>query len=189
MNFRFATNADIEDIYALQQKYHIDSIDPDIKKDGFVTTLFYRNQLEELIRTEKGLFVAEKDNRIKGYLMAASWAFWKQWPLFQHMIEQLESIQYMGITLDTQNSYQYGPVCIDKSVRGCGTFEGLFNFALEAMSSKYDILVTFINKTNQRSFAAHTRKINLDVLKEFSFNRNHYYWLACPTRPGKQNHD
>lgn len=81
-----------------------------------------------------------------------------------------------------ENSYQYGPVCIDTAVRGKGVLEGLFAYALEKMSLRFDILVTFINKVNPRSYVAHTRKLGLTVLDEFEFNNNHYYWLVCETR-------
>ena len=80
----------------------------------------------------------------------------------------------------TENSYQYGPVCIDKSVRGSGVLEALFDFAREKMSKRYPILVTFINKINQRSFNAHSR-LGLEVITEFSFNNNTYYELVYDT--------
>jgi predicted GNAT family N-acyltransferase len=97
------------------------------------------------------------------------------------MIKDLSNLQYAGQTLNTDNSYQYGPVCVDKSVRGQGVFEGIFNYALQEMSKRYPILVTFINKINPRSYAAHTQKVGLDVIQEFEFNNNHYYELACLT--------
>ena len=50
------------------------------------------------------------------------------------------------------------------------------------MSQRYPIMVTFINKINPRSFEAHVRKVNLDVIQEFEFNDNQYYELACHTQ-------
>jgi hypothetical protein len=41
--------------------------------------------------------------------------------------------------------------------------------------------VTFINKLNERSFAAHTRKLNLEIIDEFQFNGNSFYTLAFLT--------
>ena len=44
------------------------------------------------------------------------------------MIEHLESLQYQDIPLHVNNSYQYGPVCIDTSMRGSGLLEKIFEF-------------------------------------------------------------
>jgi len=71
----------------------------------------------------------------------------------------LPNLEYLGQKLSIDNSYQYGSVCIDKSVRGSGVLEEIFDFAREGMSKKYPILVTFINKINPRSYEAHTRKL------------------------------
>ena len=51
------------------------------------------------------------------------------------MIDKLGDYEFAGQTLTTENSYQYGPVCIDASLRGQGVLEGLFAFALEKCRS------------------------------------------------------
>ena len=89
--------------------------------------------------------------------------------------------EYLGQKISVENSYQYGPICINKSVRGSGVLEAIFEFSREQMAKRYPILVTFINRINSRSYEAHTRKIGLKVIKEFSFNNNHYYELIYDT--------
>ncbi|MBU0632497.1 GNAT family acetyltransferase [bacterium] len=181
MKLKIAEIGDIDKVLKLHFKYQIDSIKEEDKKDGFVTTAFTKEQLKELIEKEQGLFIALKDDEVVAYVMSASWQFWSAWPIFAFMIEDLHNIEYAGKKLSIDNSYQYGPVCVDKSVRGSGVLEAIFDFAREQMSKKYPILVTFINKINPRSFEAHTRKIGLEVVKEFSFNNNNYYELAYDT--------
>lgn len=183
MNFKFrlAEAIDIDEILELHYRYQVDSINEEDKKDGFITTAFTYQQLLELIDQENGLFIATKDSSIVAYAMAASWEFWSRWPMFQYMINDLPNLEYEGHSLSVKNSYQYGPVCVDKSVRGAGVFEGVFNFALKEMNKRYPVLVTFINKINPRSLSAHTRKVGLDVIQEFEFNNNQYYELACLT--------
>ena len=66
----------------------------------------------------------------------------------QSGVEHLEFEHAHDNTLTIDNSYQYGPVCVDKSVRGQGVFEQIFAFALEQMSRRYPFLVTFINQIN-----------------------------------------
>jgi hypothetical protein len=182
MRLKVAELSDIDETLELHYRYQIDSIAEEDKKDGFVTTPFTRNELAELITKENGLFIARKNGRVVAYAMSASWEFWSTWPMFAFMIEDLSNLTYQGQPLSSENSYQYGPICIDKSIRGTGILEQLFNFAKEKMSERFPVLVTFVNKTNGRSFNAHTRKLGLDVIKEFEFNNNHYFEMACFTK-------
>lgn len=179
MELKTAARADIEGTLKLQHKYHVDSIKEEDKKDGFVTTPFTKEQLENLINEEQGLFVAKHNGKVVAYAMAASWEYWSIWPLFSYMINDLSNLQYLGQVLTAENSFQYGPICIDKTIRGSGVLEQLFAVMKEKMSQRYPILVTFVNKNNPRSYAAHTRKLGLELLQEFEFNNNRYYELVC----------
>lgn len=181
MDFKVAELSDINNVLELHYKYQIDSINENNKKDGFVTTPFTKQELTDLITNERGLFIAINKGKVVAYVMAASWEFWSVWPMFQHMIKNLKNKEYLGQILSTKNSYQYGPVCIDESVRGTGVLELIFDFAREKMSKKYPILVTFINKANPRSYEAHTRKLGLKVINEFEFDNNNYFELAYDT--------
>lgn len=182
-------NAAVEDIPALtelQKKYHVGSIAEEDKADGFVTTLFSEDQFRELIENENGIAVACDGSKIAAYVMAASWGYWSKWPLFQHMINDLRNTEYMGQVLSVENSYQYGPVCIDKDYRGREVLSELFHYSRKQMREKYPILITFINVINTRSYAAHTKKLGLDVIKRFTFNNNTYYELGYDTSKDPQ---
>jgi hypothetical protein len=174
--------SDIDGVLELHYRYQVDSITKEDKADGFVTTPFTKEQISELIEKENGLFVAKKDGCVVAYVMAASWGFWSVWPMFAFMIQGLPDLEYNGQKLSVENTYQYGPICIDKSVRGTGVLQAIFNFAKKKMSERFPILVTFVNKTNERSYQAHKRKLGLDVLQEFTFNGNEYYEMACITK-------
>ncbi len=173
-----ADYSDIDEVLELQGKYHIASVKEEDRPGGFVTTLITKAQLTSLIGDEGGLFVVRQDGVLVAYAMAASWSFWLQWPIFVHMVKGLHELEFLGLRLSTENSYQYGPVCVDKSVRGSGVLARLFDFSRAKMAGRYAILVTFINKINARSFAAHTRKLGLQVMQEFEFNGNQYYELV-----------
>lgn len=181
MVYRSAVIEDIPGINELQKKYHVLTIKEEDKVDGFVTTLFTEEQFKEIIEKENGVSLACDGDKIVAYAMAASWEYWSKWPLFQHMIKDLKTTEYMGQTLTTENSYQYGPICIDKAYRGTEVLNKLFNFSTKQMSKRYPILITFINHINPRSYAAHTTKLGLDVIKSFDFNNNKYYELGYDT--------
>jgi hypothetical protein len=79
------------------------------------------------------------------------------------------------------NSYQYGPICIDKDYRGTEVLPNVFEFSRIQMCERYPILITFINHINPRSYNAHVNKLGLDVIKSFEFNNNQYYELGYDT--------
>jgi hypothetical protein len=181
MIYRNAVIKDIPAISELQKKYHIATISEEDKPDGFVTTLFTEEQFKELIEKEDGIAIACDGDKIAAYAMAASWEYWSKWPIFQYMIEDLQNIEYMGQILSVKNSYQYGPICIDKDYRGTEVLPMIFDFSRMQMKNKYPILITFINHINSRSYNAHTKKLGLDVIKSFVFNNNNYYELGYDT--------
>ncbi len=176
--YRCATPADIEGVKELQQKYHVSTIKEEYKKDGFVTTLFTDEQFLSMIEKENGLVIAEDDGKIISYAMSASWEYWSEWPLFEYMIQDLPNTEYLGQILSMENSYQYGPVCIDMEYRGIGVLENIFEYSRRLMAKRYPIMITFINQINPRSIKAHTEKVGMDIIKSFEFNDNNYYELG-----------
>ena len=180
MEIRLANTSDIDSILKLQAKNLVTNLNDDEKKDGFVTTPFTADQLESLITLE-GVTVGVDQDEVVAYVMTASWHYWVAWPMFEYMASFLETLTYKDQTLNLDNSYQYGPICIDPRYRGSGLFEKVFEFAREHMAKRYAILVTFINKINTRSYEAHVRKLGLEVITEFEFNNNNFYELVYDT--------
>ncbi|MDD2495502.1 MAG: hypothetical protein PHE29_09950 [Tissierellia bacterium] len=90
----------------------------------------------------------------------------------------IDYLKYKDTVLSVNNSYQYGPVCIDKEYRGTEVLPNLFECSRLLMEDRYSILVTYINKTNQSSFQAHSRKLGLDVVDEFAFHGNILFVLC-----------
>ncbi|MDR7856802.1 GNAT family acetyltransferase [Tissierella sp.] len=178
MIYRNATLKDIPAISKLQEQYHISTISEEDKADGFVTTLFTESQFKDLIEKENGLAIACDGDRVVAYAMAGSWDYWSAWPLFQHMIKDLPNTKYLDQVLSTENSYQYGPICIHKDYRGTEVLPNIFEFSRAQMSKRYPIMITFINQINPRSYHSHTKKLGLDLIKTFEFNNNQYYELG-----------
>ena len=181
MEYKLATLEDIEATLKLHAKYQVDTIKEEDKKDGFVTTAFTKEELTQLIEKEQGLFIAKEGDEVLAYVMAASWEFWSKWAMFAHMIEDLPNLEYKGVRLSVENSYQYGPICIDKTLRGTAVLKEIFEFSRTHMAKRYPILVTFVNKINPRSYQAHVRKLGLEVIQEFEFGENYYWEMVYDT--------
>lgn len=140
-----------------------------------------KEEMKELILSENSVVIAKENNKVIAFVMAASWEYWSKWPIFEFMKNKLPEFYLDGVRLSEKNSYQYGPVCVDKAFRGTGVFEKIFYASLKLMHDKYPILTTFVNKINHRSHAAHTKKANLVNVGEFQFNDNNYYLMARMT--------
>lgn len=175
---RIGNSNDISGILALQEKNLYNNLSEIERKNGFVTTPFTVNQIEEIFK-QNGLFVAENEQaELIAYAFAGSWKYFEQWEIFNYMVSRFPNLTFNETKITTENSFQYGPVCIDINHRG----KGLLNLIFEEMRiefyKKYPIAVTFINKVNVISEKAHTKKLGWEIIDEFQFNNNSYIGLA-----------
>ncbi len=178
---RGAIDSDIEGILDLQSRnLYANVAVTGALAGGFVTTPFTPDLLRQLL-IQSGVFVAEDDSKIVGYLLAANWEFFSQWEIFRLMMARLPELNLHSQEITIDRSFQYGPICIDITLRGSNLLPELYNLMRSSFASKFPIGITFINKINQRSFAAHTRKLGLEVIDEFEFNGNSFYTLAFLT--------
>jgi hypothetical protein len=181
MTMRTAHESDIEGILKLQSVNLYQNLSELERKEGFVTTPFTVKQIRAL-QAQTGVFVAENQGAVAGYAFAGTWDFFSQWPIFPYMVSRFPQLEFHGVQITASNTFQYGPVCIDRELRGGGVFPQLFETMRSSFSSRFPIGVTFINKANPRSLAAHTRKLNLEIIDEFEFNGNSYCSLGFWTK-------
>jgi hypothetical protein len=177
---RIAIESDIDGILDLQSRNLYVNLSTADLAGGFVTTPFTPDLLSQLL-DRSGVFVAVHEDKIIGYLLAGDWTFFSQWEIFKVMIARLPELNFMGAEVTIDRSFQYGPICIDLDWRGSEVFPNLFALMRSSFESRFPIGITFINKLNHRSFKAHTRKLDLEIVDEFEFNGNSFYTLAFLT--------
>jgi hypothetical protein len=182
---RIADESDFDGILDLQSRNLYINLPPSELAGGFVTTPFTADLLGQLL-VQTGVFVVEGKGDIWGYVLAGNWKFFSQWEIFKVMISRLPQLKFQGREITIDNSFQYGPICIDRSSRGSAVFPQIFDLMRSSFAPKFPIGVTFINKLNERSFAAHTRKLDLEIIDEFEFNGNSFYTLAFLTSVGRR---
>ena len=175
---RQGNRVDIEGVLSLQSKNLVANLTEEEKAKGFVTTPFTQKQIEQIIDEENGLFVAEDKSDIVGYIFAGSWGYFSQWEIFKYMVSRFPQLEYQNQAITTENTFQYGPVCLDILHRGTALFNELFEEMRLLFVKRYPISITFINQVNAISTAAHTRKLGWQIIDEFNFNGNQYYGLA-----------
>lgn len=178
---RTALESDISGILDLQTENLYANLVSTELNNGFVTTPFTPELLQQLFH-QAGVFVADRDDEIVAYLLAGDWEFFSQWEIFRVMLDRLPQLRFQGRSIPVADSFQYGPICLDRSVRGTTVFPDIFAYMRSSFAPKFPIGITFINKLNQRSFAAHTRKLDLEIIDEFELNSHSFYTLAFSTR-------
>jgi hypothetical protein len=176
MTSRIATPSDIQGMMDLQSKNLFTSLSEEDRKMGFVTTPFSEDQILNSINSA-GLFVTEIENKIAAYAFAGTWEYFEQWPIFPYMTSRFKLLSYGDFNITTEDTFQYGPVCVDRMYRG----KGVFNMVFEAMRlkwmKKYPLSITFINAVNEISVRGH-EKLGWEVIDHFQFNGNQYLGLA-----------
>ncbi len=180
-NIRTGLESDINGILDLQTENLYANLAPTALSNGFVTTPFTPELLKQLFH-QTGVFVADREDKIVGYLLAGDWEFFSQWEIFRVMLDRLPQLRFRDREISVENSFQYGPICIDRAVRGTTVFPDMFAYMRSRFAPKFPIGITFINKLNERSFAAHTRKLSLKIIDEFEFNSHSFYTLAFLTK-------
>ena len=184
---RHATVADMPGIRALLKKYHRDTISDKDRPGGFVTTARTDEQLTDLIEKENGVMIivrpqaAPSPDEVLAFCFAAPWEFWKSWPLFAYMIEIMPEYEFEGKKIVVEETYQYGPICVDTSIRGTGAFADLFYASLTDFKDRFPVMITFVNSINGRSENAHNNKAHMQTIGTFDFNDNHYLMMAIRT--------
>ena len=183
---RLAGREDVEGVKALLRKYHRDTISDEDRPDGFVTTAITDEQLAALIEIENGVTIISESSetgpdKVLGFCFAAPWEFWSAWPLFRHMIEIIPDYEFEGKKLVVDETYQYGPMCVDKSIRGTGAFEDLFFTSLRQFRDRFPVMLTFVNQINKRSENAHRNKAHIETIGTFDFGDNHYFLMGIRT--------
>ncbi len=172
------SQADIPGIVELQEKNLFRNLSQEELKKGFVTTPFTIDQLQELIGLS-GVFIAKNEKeKVIAYAFAGNWKYFEQWEIFNYMVSRFPLMLFKGQEITTENSFQYGPICIDEKYRGRGIINQIFEEMRLELVKRYPISVTFINQVNVISKEAHTKKLGWEIIDEFEFNTNKYISLG-----------
>ena len=175
--YKIADTTHIPGILALQELYLVDNLSQEEKQAGFVTTRFSTDQLTTIIE-QRGLFIGLDQDQIVAYIFAGDWEYYRQWPIFEHMITYFPTLEFKKMDITTSSSFQYGPICIHAAYRSQGLIVPFFEFMRKEMVKRFPLGLTFINQANLPSLRAHTAKLQWTVIGAFKYNNNQYRILA-----------
>ena len=181
ISIRQACTADLAAITALEASQWQAELAPDLRGELMSGQQFSAQSLRELI-SEHYIVVAQHKGKIVGYVIAGSWAFFAAWPIYRRLLKNLSDHSVAGQRLSVDNSCQYGPIWIAPSYRGTGLFADMVAKLKLLVQPRFPFMLTFIAEENERSFAAHTHKADMQVLDFFDFDDRGYYLLATLTQ-------
>jgi hypothetical protein len=168
---------DLEQIIAIQNASLLGKVENSDLRDGFVQGEFTPETFKKF-DASVGVMVAEENSHVIGYLCASNPESTRGTPLTDYLLELMQNTELDGIPLNESRCVLTGPICIDRDQRGKGLFEGLYLFLFENIRSHFDIAVAFVDSENPRSLAAHVKKLNMKVVKNYDYNSRNYDLIA-----------
>src|SRR5262245_13563775 len=117
---------DLLGILELQQANLEESLSPDeIRDEGFVTVHHSLTDLERMHSIAPSV-IAIDEGKVVGYVLAMTLEAESHIPILKPMFQLFRNIQYHGRPLTETSFILIGQVCVAKSYRGQGLFEGCY---------------------------------------------------------------
>jgi GNAT superfamily N-acetyltransferase len=165
---------DLQQILLLQQQNLQENIsNEELEKQGFVTLRHDLDTLQQMHDLAPSIVIREND-KIVGYALTMLRECRELIPGLEPMFALLDTLKWNGRDLDQYKFYVMGQVCIDKSYRGRGLFQQLYDHHKKIYQPEFELFITEIATRNRRSLRAHektgfkTIHIHRDQLDEWS---------------------
>lgn len=180
VEFRRVLQADYAGLYDLQNRNLGSVLTRSEKSDGFLSAGFEPDEFKAL-NDDLCVVVCAASKEVLGFLVASTTEFNKAFPLPRTMIERYRDSIFEGRTLDSYRSYISGPVCVERTERGKGIFEGMYGKLFDLLPAEYELAVTLVANDNPRSMNAH-QKVGFNPVSQFMFNGRTFNILVVRTK-------
>ena len=177
VEFRRAGLQDTSGILRLQAANLVGNLSVEERRDGFLSAEFTPQQIAEMA-DDVGIIIAADQRSVFGFLCGFRRDFNHQSPVIAKMIEQFDRVESAGRTLNSYNSFIYGPVCIDRAHRGRGLLRRPHAALQKEGSAQLPAGVAFVARNNPHSLQAHVKGLGMVQAGEFELNGNVYVILA-----------
>jgi hypothetical protein len=186
VTFRLYRPEDISEILRIQTDNLWSRLSDTERLNGFLSVEFPAGQFEEMQQDIPMVVADMGDGRLGGYLCGSSLAYSAQVPLLARMMALFGGTLYKGRPLDQYRSFIYGPICVDRPLRGDGILEGLYEAFLRQLSGRFEAGALFVSLNNPRSLGAHMGKLGMVKLCEFTFENRGFALLAFDVPHGEE---
>ncbi|MFY4719057.1 GNAT family N-acetyltransferase [Streptomyces sp. LaBMicrA B280] len=184
MDYRHAVAADAPAMAELFAANHYDALtERERAERGFVQGGFDTESLRSMAG-QGTLLVADDDGHLAGLLgLASPDNVTSPPPPVQALLAAQDTLRWQGRPLRSIPFLLYGPVVVAAAYRGRGVARGLFTAALQSAAARADLLIAFIELSNQTSWRVHVNGFGMVPLGEFTLGSRPYGIVAAPTHP------
>ena len=181
MQIQLAQPADFAAILDLQARYHLSALSETALEEGFVTTQLDRETLAKM-HQQRALWIAKTDDAddVAAYACAVEWNFYRDSRFVEAVFARFPML-FGAQSVSADNSFIYGPACIDQRFRGQNILPALVSAIGARYAQTREFGVCFIDARNARSLAAHERKLGFTRIAELPFGDVIYHVLAFET--------
>lgn len=148
---------ELEQIAALSKENLRDDLSAEEKQSQGFVTWEYSLPLLEKIQAIAPAVIVKYGDEVVGYALTALKETAVVMPVLTEMISHLENLSFNGKPVKDQHYYIMGQICIAKAHRGKGLFDKLYQHHKKIYSTRFNLLVTEVSTSNQRSLQAHKR--------------------------------
>jgi hypothetical protein len=180
MQFRRVSEADYVGMLALQEANLFENVAPAARPQGFLSARFSREHFARM-DADVGVMVAVDAGRVAGYACASGIELNREFPLLAAMLGHYALVSFRGRTLADQNSFVYGPVCVDSAYRGRVVVRGLYQSVRAMAADRFEVGVGFVAEDNPHSLAAHVTGLGMHDVGGFEFKSRRYRVVAFTT--------
>ncbi len=168
----------VDEILQLQKENLPTALDPkEIANQGFLTI---QHSAEDLIAMNSPYahVIATDGEKLAGYCLVMTLEHSHRFPVIRHMFERLVHLDYKGRDINSMGYFIMGQVCVAKAYRGKGVFRGMYGKLREFMAPHFDLCITEVSTTNQRSLRAHLN-IGFEVIKSYKDDQGHPWEIVA----------
>jgi len=168
------TNEELQEIIQLSYQNLRTKISEEEKKSqGFVSWNYSFELLHKLNAQHPHVIVTDND-KVIGYALVALKEARNFHPALEQMMTDLEPLRYKDKKLSAYKYYIMGQVCVDKTYRGKGILEMLYQKHKTLFEKDFDFVVTEISTLNARSIRAH-EKIGFKTIYTYADNLDKWH--------------
>ena len=172
-----STDRHFEEIVALQRRYHLSTLSPDVQnREGFV----FAEHTPELLKrmaAQSPQAIAVSGGHVAGYCLTLPPSLQAEVPSLAPMFEHFGRCVYRRNPLSTYRYFVGGQVCVDREHRGQGLLARLYDRLRVSLTPSCQLCVTEIAVRNQVSVRAH-EKMGFEIISRYADSREDWVIVA-----------
>jgi hypothetical protein len=175
------TEAELNQILALQAANHKDNLPAESKRESGFVTVRHNLELLKKMNAAAGQVIAKDGDDVIGYALVMPREFSPLIPVLMPMFDLFSTLSYKGRALSGYTYYVMGQICVAESHRGQGVFQQLYDGHRKFYSAQFELCLTEVSSSNGRSMRAH-EKAGFETIHHFEDDTDRWNILAWDWR-------